>query len=325
MFERIANANKARYGELAAGTLLPKIQNMGKLYEANVTATAAYKDWMYDLWEKGKGSDEASMQMLKILLESSELSQKLLSAFFYFDPQTEETMLMRPPEFIGTFLDKIRKMIQDPDRDNQEAFKTLIEAFDQLNEERTHIVNNQGKVLQDFATKIEQFKPGEENSLQVQQDVMDMIGKMNKGNLFDAVTGKSMFMQQAEGDAVTQDTDSVTGSSFGSNELLRVESLVTPEKGGKDIPNEAFVAKTEEPPKPRETIGRVTVPPGHYPEPQVPTNKTKDGRSLLEMYWAHQDKVRELWGQGKSEKEAADMGYKNLSFDEFKAEQEKLG
>ena len=48
-------------------------------------------------------------------------------------------------------------MMSDPNRDDSKAFKTLIEAFDQLNKERSHIVNNQGEVIADFADKIAKF------------------------------------------------------------------------------------------------------------------------------------------------------------------------
>ena len=39
-------------------------------------------------------------------------------------------MMLRPASYIGQFIDNIRKMMADPDRDNQKAFKTIIEAFD---------------------------------------------------------------------------------------------------------------------------------------------------------------------------------------------------
>ena len=48
-------------------------------------------------------------------------------------------------------------MVSDPNRDNEKAFKALVEAFDQVNKERAHIVNNQGKVLADFAEKLTKF------------------------------------------------------------------------------------------------------------------------------------------------------------------------
>lgn len=65
--------------------------------------------------------------------------------------------MLRPVSYIGQFLDNIRAMMSDPERDDSKAFKTLIEAFDQLNKERSHIINNQGKVIGDFAEKLAKF------------------------------------------------------------------------------------------------------------------------------------------------------------------------
>jgi hypothetical protein len=94
---------------------------------------------------------------LKQLLESPTLSQRLLSAFFYYNPQTGETQLMRPVNAIGEFVKNIQDMVNDPDRENLEAFQTLIEAFDQINKERGHIVNQQGETITDFADRITNF------------------------------------------------------------------------------------------------------------------------------------------------------------------------
>lgn len=66
-------------------------------------------------------------------------------------------MMLRPASYIGQFLDNIRTMVSSPERDNEKAFKTIVEAFDQVNKERAHIVNNQGKVLADFSDKLTKF------------------------------------------------------------------------------------------------------------------------------------------------------------------------
>jgi hypothetical protein len=62
--------------------------------------------------------------------------------------------MLRPAAYIGQFLDNLRQMMNAPDRDDEEAFKTVIEAFDQLNKERSHIINNQGDIIADFAERI---------------------------------------------------------------------------------------------------------------------------------------------------------------------------
>ena len=97
--------------------------------------------------------------------------------------------MLRPSAYIGQFLDNIRQMMADPNRDDFKAFKTLIEAFDQLNKERSHIVNNQGEVIGDFAEKIAKF---DQNNRDVATngfgEISDYIKKFNKGDLFSAAT-----------------------------------------------------------------------------------------------------------------------------------------
>ena len=85
-FAALANANKEKYGSVAAEDLLHQLQRMNKLYQINSEQTVEYSEFIAGVWEKGKGGDETSFQTMRILLESPELSQKLLSAFFYLDP-----------------------------------------------------------------------------------------------------------------------------------------------------------------------------------------------------------------------------------------------
>ena len=79
---------------------------------------------------------------MKTMLESPEISQRLLSAFFYYNPLTGETQMMRPANLIGEFINKIQQAVGNPDRDTIEVFKKILLNFQQLNLERSHIVNN---------------------------------------------------------------------------------------------------------------------------------------------------------------------------------------
>lgn len=129
--------NKKAYGDL-----LPRIQKMGDLYHENAKHVGAYDEFLSKTWEMGKAGDDTAQQILKAMLESPEISQKLLSVFFYYNPQTGDTEMLRPQAYIGQFINNIREMMSDPNRKDSEAFKNLIEAFDQLNQERSHIVSN---------------------------------------------------------------------------------------------------------------------------------------------------------------------------------------
>ena len=130
------------WGKKTQEGLLPRIQKMTNLYHENAKQVGAYDDFLTKTWEIGKAGDDTAQQIMKIMLESPEISQKLLSVFFYYNPQTGNTEMLRPQAYIGQFINNIRDMVSDPNRKDSEAFKTLIEAFDQLNQERSHIVSN---------------------------------------------------------------------------------------------------------------------------------------------------------------------------------------
>ena len=131
--------------------------------------------------------------------------------------------MLMPQAQIEEFLGNIRKMMVDPERKDMEAFKTLIEAFDQLNKERAHIVENQGKVIVDFSEKIAKFDPNNKDSATNNfSQIGDYIKTLNKGDLFAAATAKSSFEQINDGSAKTRGVKSVTGSgSLGTNKLFK--------------------------------------------------------------------------------------------------------
>jgi hypothetical protein len=176
-------------GQAQYGDLLPRIQKMNELYQENSKQVESYDEFLTKTWDIGQGGNDIAQQLLKQMLESPEVSQKLLSVFFFYNPQTGQTQMLRPSAYIGQFLDNIRQMMADPNRDDFKAFKTLIEAFDQLNKERSHIVNNQGEVIGDFAERIAKF---DQNNRDVATngfgEISDYIKKFNKGDLFSAAT-----------------------------------------------------------------------------------------------------------------------------------------
>ena len=213
-------------GQNAAGNLRTRIEGMNKLYQANAEQVEQYSEFIAKTWEMGQGDSELSQQVLRQLLESPELSQRLLSAFFYYNPQTGDTQMLRPAAYIGQFLENIRAMMANPDRDDEEAFKTLIEAFDQLNKERSHIINNQGDIIADFAEKIFKLNQNEkDDNKSGLNELKENVTKFNNGNLFDNISVGSSFEQIQRGDAKTQQIKSVTGDELGTNKLLQVKPL----------------------------------------------------------------------------------------------------
>ena len=82
-------------------------------------------------------------------------------------------------------------MMSNPDRDDLKAFKTIIEAFDQLNKERSHIINNQGQVISDFAERLVKYR--EKSDINSDVAIGDYIKQLNNGSLFSKATAKQSF------------------------------------------------------------------------------------------------------------------------------------
>ena len=84
--------------------------------------------------------------------------------------------------------------------DWREKFRTMVNAFDQLNKERAHIINNQGKQITQFARKINNF---DANSKNAQKELDGMVKKFNEGNLFDNMNAGASLDQLLRSNAKT--------------------------------------------------------------------------------------------------------------------------
>ena len=285
-------------GNAAAGSILKRMEKMNDYYQHNSQQVEEYDEFLSKMWEAGKGSDELGARILKMLVESEELSQKLLSAFFYFNPQTGELTQLRPSSYIEQFLDNIRTMLSEDGVDYQEAFKTFIEAFDQLNKERSHIINNQGDVIADFAERIGKFDQSNKDvSKNGAVELHEYVRTLNNGDLFKKVNAQQSFFQIQHGDAKSQDVESVTGSNLGTNKLLEVKDLGS--SAGGQSPRD-FKAKPYQ--KPQEQVSEtVLVPPGMNPPPYKNPVMEASIESLREKWFDHQEKRRQLMNSGMSE------------------------
>ena len=112
-------------------------------------------------------------------------------------------------------------MVNDPDRDDQEAFKTIIELFDQLNKERSDIINNQSDVIKDFSERIAKFDLNNNDvATNGLVELREYVHKLNKGDLFSGKNAKSSFKAAQQGRTRSRDIESVTGSTLGNNKIL---------------------------------------------------------------------------------------------------------
>lgn len=231
--------------------------------------------------------------------------------------------MLRPQAYIGQFLDNIRKMMSDPNRNDSEAFKKLIMAFDQLNKERSHIINNQGDVIADFADRIAKFDQNNKDpNTHGSKEIKSLIETFNKGDLFSKTTAKSSFGRISEGDAKRKEIESVTGDKLGTNSLLKVEPLKKTEGGKVDVKDQDFVMPKEaKAPPSRDTIGNVVLPPGSNPEP---IKDEIDDKDFGDLWREHQRKRNEFLNKGHNDAQAHDVGLDDMTLDEFKQQYKKM-
>lgn len=67
-------------------------------------------------------------------------------------------------------------------------------AFDQVNKERSHIINKQGEIMADFAERISRFDPKVKdvaNSGII--ELSDLLRRFNKGGLFSEISPDKSF------------------------------------------------------------------------------------------------------------------------------------
>lgn len=231
--------------------------------------------------------------------------------------------MLRPAPYISQFLDNIRAMMADPNREDSKAFKTIIEAFDQLNKERSHIINNQGQVIADFSDRIAKFdQKNKDVTKNGFGEISDYIKAFNKGDLFSKATAQSSFKQMAQGRAKTKEVESVTGSKLGTNKLLQVKPLATTSEGSVAVKDRDFVMpkKAKEPPS-RDTIGNVVLPPGSNPEP---IKDEVDDRSIGDLWREHQAKRNRYLNQGHTDAQAHAVGLDDMTLDQFKQNYKKM-
>ena len=322
--ENLAHFNKlqSQLGGAQYGDLLSRIQKMNELYQENSRQVESYDEFISKTWDIGKGGEDIAQQLLKQMLESPDISQKLLSVFFYYNPQTGETQMLWPSAYISGFLDNIRKMMSQPDRKDSEAFKTIIQAFEQLNVERSHIINNQGKVIADFSDKLANYDKQKDKDGKQEGEIKDIIKTFNTGDLFSAATSKESFEQMVKGEARTKRIESVTGAEFGTNSLFPVMPAKKASDGKVVVKDSDFVMpkKAKEPPS-RDTMGNVVLPPGSNPKPEV---DVVDDKSMGDLWREHQAKRNNYLNKGHTDAQAHAVGLDDMTLDQFKQNYKKM-
>ena len=117
-FKNLDAVQKSLFGPTVDKTVRQRFDFSYGMYMRNSEAVDVYNEFIEKLWEMGKGNDDIAQQLMRILLESPDFSQKLLSAFFYYEPGTGKTFMLRPTRYIAQFIQNIRKEILNPERNN---------------------------------------------------------------------------------------------------------------------------------------------------------------------------------------------------------------
>lgn len=101
-------------------------------------------------------------------------------------------------------------------------------------------------MIADFSEKIANWDSKMDKDTLQFDEIRKTVETFNKGDLFSAATAKRSFQQMSEGDAITENVESVTGDELGTNSLLKVKKLDFNDSGGAAIKDSDFVMKKED-------------------------------------------------------------------------------
>ena len=303
----------------ANGTqMLKRIQGMERLYAINSKQVVDYQKFLSELWAMAGQNADNAQNALSEILQSPELSQKILSVFFYYNPQTQETMMLRPSNHIGRFVANLQEMMST-EGNWKRKFRMFVDALDQMNKERAHIVNGQGDAIVSFANRIANFNL---NGRRAQQRLESMVAEFNKGDLFKGrVNVGSSFDQMRRGNAKTQNVVGVTGRKLGSSNQL-LATTPPPPPGGVGPSVSDFKAKKPEQ-GPGTQMGRVQVPASMSMSP-TPPPVDSGGSSVKDRWLAHMNKRQELLAKNVASSTVDKMGYESMTLDEFREREVNL-
>lgn len=115
VLEKMDNLSKMS-GFAEEKNMLSRIKQMEKMYQINSGQVAAYDSFLSDIWKMAGGenvSPEDAQRVLEMLLEDPDYSEKILSVFFYYNPQTGETMQLWPSANINQFIGNLQRLMLD--------------------------------------------------------------------------------------------------------------------------------------------------------------------------------------------------------------------
>lgn len=214
------------------------LEMMANTQNANNDAVQKYQEFISNIWEVGRGNKDASFKALQFMLESPEVSEKLMQAFYFRNPQTGDIMTVLPTGAISGFIENIRKLVLG-EGEWDDKFKEVIKAFEQVNMERSGLVNKQGKTIEEMANNLQNFDLNQENATEKLKELIDKFNPEN-GGLFNEKTMNmgEIAMNLQGGSAASQDIDSITGEKMGTSKVFNNLKMSWPKPNG--TPGAAF-------------------------------------------------------------------------------------
>lgn len=112
---------------------------------------------------------------------------------------------------------------------------------------------------------------------------------------------------------------------MGTNDLLKVEPIRETGDGKVAVSDKDFILKQEtdkDRRKKQDNFGQIEFPRGSNPPP--PKDAVDMDEDMLKKYYEHQEKRRDLLARGNTEEQVSGMGYKAMTFQEFKEHHNKI-
>ena len=164
-----------------------------------------------------------------------------------------------------------------------------------MNKERSHIVNNQGTQITQFANNIQDIDLNQKNS---EQRIRGLVNEFNRGNLFKNISAESSFDKMQRNNSKTQKLKGKSGTTFGGSGNRLISQSKVPAGTGVKLFDFTF----KKPKKDNVVLGNVSVPSRMTPS-ALPANADENGnnRTDVENYEKYKKDRTALMQQGYDE------------------------
>ena len=173
--EKVLAAIEEKAG-VGAGTAMKKINRINEIFQENVDQALQYDEFIAEMWKLGSLSPNHAYNVINIIMESPELSQRLLSVFYLKDPFSGQIWRTVPTDRLSGFIENVRK-IYEGNLPPDQKLREILMAFEQMNKERgDFLLNEQKQEIDNLVEDLKNAKPSE---------VEQFMGLLNTGKFKD--------------------------------------------------------------------------------------------------------------------------------------------